>query len=199
MQVIPGSSCSVVEEAKDLKPLRVRLLRYNEGSTKVDCQAERPGGRRRPTTDGPDQVSPTSRKRTSGRAGGCSGMARSLPSERLPVDDPNFDPAVPPSGRAAWNAWRPRRLVVPPAPLREMRPRRLLRLLANQHASKHAHADRPSCRAELRARRGLVLGLLRRRLRRRRAGADAAALAPGESVVPGPADRVPPDWQYRLN
>src|SRR6188472_4308887 len=29
MQVIPGSSCRVVEEAKDLKPLSVRLLRYN--------------------------------------------------------------------------------------------------------------------------------------------------------------------------
>ena len=29
MQVIPGSSCSVVDEAKDLKPLSVRLLRYN--------------------------------------------------------------------------------------------------------------------------------------------------------------------------
>ena len=33
MQVIPGSSCSVVEEAKDLKPLSVRLLRYNVGSS----------------------------------------------------------------------------------------------------------------------------------------------------------------------
>src|SRR3546814_5357294 len=29
MQVMPGSSCSVVDEAKDLKPLSVRLLRYN--------------------------------------------------------------------------------------------------------------------------------------------------------------------------
>ena len=29
MQVMPGSSCRVVEEAKDLKPLSVRLLRYN--------------------------------------------------------------------------------------------------------------------------------------------------------------------------
>src|SRR3954466_8563934 len=29
MQVIPGSSSRVVEEAKDLKPLSVRLLRYN--------------------------------------------------------------------------------------------------------------------------------------------------------------------------
>ena len=28
-QVIPGSSWSVVEEAKDLNPLRVRLFRYN--------------------------------------------------------------------------------------------------------------------------------------------------------------------------
>jgi len=26
---MPGSSCSVVEEAKDLNPLRVRLFRYN--------------------------------------------------------------------------------------------------------------------------------------------------------------------------
>src|SRR6188768_4582956 len=36
-QVMPGSSCSVVEEAKDLNPLRVRLFRYNgapsDGST----------------------------------------------------------------------------------------------------------------------------------------------------------------------
>ena len=31
MQVMPGSSCSVVEEAKDLNPLRVRLFRYNAG------------------------------------------------------------------------------------------------------------------------------------------------------------------------
>src|SRR5215813_7943281 len=29
MQVIPGSSCNVVDEAKDLNPLRVRLFRYN--------------------------------------------------------------------------------------------------------------------------------------------------------------------------
>jgi hypothetical protein len=29
MQVIPGSSWSVVADAKDLKPFSVRLLRYN--------------------------------------------------------------------------------------------------------------------------------------------------------------------------
>src|SRR5919106_6226185 len=29
MQVMPGSSCSVVDEAKDLNPFRVRLFRYN--------------------------------------------------------------------------------------------------------------------------------------------------------------------------
>jgi hypothetical protein len=29
MQVMPGSSCSVVEDAKDLNPFRVRLFRYN--------------------------------------------------------------------------------------------------------------------------------------------------------------------------
>src|SRR3954468_24857874 len=31
MQVIPGSSRRVVEEAKDLNPFRVRLFRYNAG------------------------------------------------------------------------------------------------------------------------------------------------------------------------
>ena len=29
MHVMPGSSCKVVEEAKDLNPFRVRLFRYN--------------------------------------------------------------------------------------------------------------------------------------------------------------------------
>src|SRR3954449_9537990 len=29
MQVMPGSSCSVVDDAKDLNPFRVRLFRYN--------------------------------------------------------------------------------------------------------------------------------------------------------------------------
>ena len=33
MQVMPGSSCKVVEDAKDLNPLRVRLFRYNAGSS----------------------------------------------------------------------------------------------------------------------------------------------------------------------
>src|SRR3712207_2966741 len=33
MQVMPGSSCMVVEDAKDLNPLRVRLFRYNAGSS----------------------------------------------------------------------------------------------------------------------------------------------------------------------
>src|SRR4051812_38439663 len=39
MQVIPGSSCRVVEEAKDLKPLSVRLLRYNVCSPCVPASA----------------------------------------------------------------------------------------------------------------------------------------------------------------
>src|SRR5688500_16996374 len=36
MQVIPGSNWSVVEEAKDLKPFRVRLLRYNGEAPRSD-------------------------------------------------------------------------------------------------------------------------------------------------------------------
>jgi hypothetical protein len=31
MQVMPGSSCRVVADAKDLNPFRVRLFRYNAG------------------------------------------------------------------------------------------------------------------------------------------------------------------------
>src|SRR5690349_7611495 len=31
MQVMPGSSCRVVDDAKDLNPFRVRLFRYNAG------------------------------------------------------------------------------------------------------------------------------------------------------------------------
>src|SRR4249919_605362 len=56
MQVMPGSSCSVVDEAKDLSPLRVRLFRYNgaplpvafhgHGATTVGLQAQRvPAGK----------------------------------------------------------------------------------------------------------------------------------------------------------
>src|SRR5689334_22596478 len=33
MQVMPGSSCMVVEDAKDLNPLRVRLFRYTACSS----------------------------------------------------------------------------------------------------------------------------------------------------------------------
>ena len=35
MQVMPGSSCRVVAEAKDLNPLRVRLFRYTWISLRV--------------------------------------------------------------------------------------------------------------------------------------------------------------------
>src|ERR1700712_5718373 len=35
MQVIPGSSWSVVDDAKDLNPLRVRLFRYNGAPSSV--------------------------------------------------------------------------------------------------------------------------------------------------------------------
>ncbi|GAA4690569.1 hypothetical protein GCM10023349_01330 [Nocardioides conyzicola] len=38
MQVIPGSSWSVVEEAKDLNPFRVRLFRYNAGSQLIGIE-----------------------------------------------------------------------------------------------------------------------------------------------------------------
>ena len=52
-----------------------------------------------------------------------------------------------------------RRLVGAPAPLRRLRPRRLLRHLADAARHRALPRDRPPRRAELRARRGLVLGL----------------------------------------
>src|SRR6476620_8418215 len=53
MQVMPGSSWSVVDEAKDLNPLRVRLFRYNVaphgdgwdrvGSDQIECDCSASG------------------------------------------------------------------------------------------------------------------------------------------------------------
>src|SRR6476659_1883514 len=53
-QVIPGSKFSVVAEAKDLNPRRVRLLRYNAGLSRCCDQAA--AGRRLTVTEvaGPD-------------------------------------------------------------------------------------------------------------------------------------------------
>src|SRR6476619_2182892 len=49
MQVIPGSSCRVVADAKDLNPFRVRLFRYNAGSQKSSKALKRtPHHRSRP-------------------------------------------------------------------------------------------------------------------------------------------------------
>ena len=52
-----------------------------------------------------------------------------------------------------------RRLVGAPAPVRAVRPRRLLRLEPGAARDRPLRGDRPSGHAELRARRGLVLGL----------------------------------------
>ena len=58
MQVMPGSSSRVVDDAKDLKPLSVRLLRYNvrslltvEASTQVlDAASSQTGDGQDPAT-----------------------------------------------------------------------------------------------------------------------------------------------------
>src|SRR3954465_6079783 len=55
MQVMPGSSWSVVEEAKDLNPLRVRLFRYT-GLPRGDDNGSADAGeaqRRHPTRGAP--------------------------------------------------------------------------------------------------------------------------------------------------
>ena len=48
MQVMPGSSCSVVEEAKDLNPFRVRLFRYNAVLLTIVGSGVDPSARHRP-------------------------------------------------------------------------------------------------------------------------------------------------------
>src|ERR687890_2367827 len=60
MQVMPGSSCRVVEDAKDLNPLRVRLFRYNAWLPRGIC------GR----FSGADAGEAQRRHPTGGRAGG---------------------------------------------------------------------------------------------------------------------------------
>src|SRR5690349_9606891 len=77
-----------------------------------------------------------------------------------------------------------RPVVVPPPPLRQVRPRWLLRFVTEPARQQARSRDRASRRAELRTGRGLVLGLLRGRLRRLRARPGAAPLAPGESDSP---------------
>ena len=73
---------------------------------------------------------------------------------------------------------RRRRLVGAPAPLRAVRAHRLLRLLAGPARERARGRDRPPDRAELRAGRGLVLGLRERGLLRR-PGARRPAAPPG--------------------
>ena len=46
MQVMPGSSCSVVDDAKDLNPLRVRLFRYNGAPSQGAAARQRSDCRR---------------------------------------------------------------------------------------------------------------------------------------------------------
>src|SRR3954451_21365420 len=58
-QVIPGSKFSVVAEAKDLKPLRVRLFRYTRSPCRSWCVAG--------SGDGPDAVLLVAGRRPHGR------------------------------------------------------------------------------------------------------------------------------------
>src|SRR5947207_2005612 len=76
-----------------------------------------------------------------------------------------------------------RRLVVPPATLRQVRPRRLLRLLAVTARERPRGGGGAPGRPELRTGRGLVLGLRTRGLRRRSA-ARPAAPPPARSTGP---------------
>ena len=84
MQVMPGSSCSVVDDAKDLNPLRVRLFRYNgaphgAATTMADCRCSgcRAGEvqRAHPTQHHP-------RSRASGRGVGGRSEAEPRPARR---------------------------------------------------------------------------------------------------------------------
>mgnify|MGYP003376175875 CR=1 FL=1 len=74
----------------------------------------------------------------------------------------------------------------PAPPLRGLRPHRLLRLVALAAREPPCGADRAHGRAELRARRGLVLGLRRRRARGGRARARPAAEPPDRPAATRP-------------
>ena len=90
------------------------------------------------------------------------------------------------------------RLVVPPAALRALRPRRLLRLLAVPARQPPCGGRRAPDRPELRARRGLVLGLRRGRTTSTAPSWRRRTRTRSTSRRPGPAGRVPRGWERQL-
>lgn len=102
-----------------------------------------------------------------------------------PIDRPRQHPSRDPAERAGLCRMPGQpRLVVPSAALRPVRPCRLLRLVAVAACEPACVRGRPPDRPDLRARRGLVLGLPARTAPRR-AGARAAAAPPTRATGAG--------------
>ena len=126
----------------------------------------------------------------------------------------SVDPSVPPSGPgcADCDGGRPARVVGAPAPLRRVRARRVLRLLTGPARDRARRRHRAPRRAELRAGRGLVLGLRRRgrwstarRSPRRPPGPSeqsvprSAGTGPGRLARPHPLMTGPPPGSGRAS
>ena len=92
-----------------------------------------------------------------------------------------------------------RRLVAAPAPLRALRPRRLLRFLARPARQPPRGRDRAPARQELRAGRGVVLELRDRAVLRRARRSRRPSITRPTSPCPGRPGGCPPDWQVHLH
>ena len=90
------------------------------------------------------------------------------------ADRYEIDPTVPPSGPGCVECLAVRGLVVPPASVCALRPCRLLRLVAVAAREPPRRGRAAPGRPELRARRGLVLGLRNRGVPRRSRPGSAA-------------------------
>ena len=91
-----------------------------------------------------------------------------------------------------------RRLVVPPAPLRALRPHRLLRSIPSQHGSKHAKTERHPIIRSFEPDEDWFYDYGQDEY------AEGPDLAPPDhhplnQPTPGPAGRVPRDWERLLH
>ena len=176
-----------------------------------------PAGRRRhhrrssrPRTTGPARTTRSRRCRTASSAPGASsprwspaGSPRRRPGSSTTCrrstscsaapdhrDARRHRPVRAAQRRGLRRLRRGRRLVGPPAPVRAVRSRRLLRHVAVAARARARRGVGPPGRAHVRARRGLVLGLRGRGVRASRAASTSPLPCTGRSTRPPPDPRA---------
>ena len=110
-----------------------------------------------------------------------------------------IDPSVAPSGAGCVECDAARRLVGAPAPLRAVRPRRLLRLLPPQHATAHYRATGHPVMQSFEPGEDWFWDYARGEASPTGRSWPPPTHHPVDQSVPGPAGRVPADWQRHVH